>query len=165
MRIHALVLGALALSSSLSVLPAVADDSWHHRVMRSDEGVQISIDYQIRQSSQTGCLQCQIPILAAPLWINVKGHDLDEQDQVRVVLINQYYNPYSAGGPIREGEYIQDMVFAEPGRFTAQLQDLAIFSSGFQGAWYFEQEVAVVINGSWLTDSASGSHNFKISLY
>lgn len=166
----------LVLTMSLMTEATLASDNWKHARLVSAEKIEISVDF-ISKFYNTSSNKPSSSTYASPIYFNITDRNLDSQDKVQVVLINHYksesrYGNYAYSA---QKEYIIDLSYAEGGQFTAQFSSdndytneestrLQIAGFSYSSAIYFWQEIAVVINGQWLTDPVGRTHNFQLNL-
>ena len=138
--------GEAPATPSSSLGERVEATPWCHAGLTATDRTSISLDYQATGSFTRGNAFFGV----GPLWFNVHRQDLHEQDAVRLVFLDL------EDGRLQSSQTI-DLTFAEPGRFTAP-------ATAFETAIYRAQQVAIVINGTWLKDPISGNSNFTVSL-
>jgi hypothetical protein len=97
--------------------------------------------------------------VASPAWLNVQRSDLGPSDHVRAVWID---NSQFVGQTYSQNQV--DLSYAGNGRFTAQLPDTVEYLGDESGGLPTSQQLAIVVDGDWLTDPVSGSHNFNLQL-
>jgi hypothetical protein len=119
---------------------------WCHAWLGATDGTSVSIDYRAIGSFTHGNRFFGLD----PVWFNVHRQDLGEHDAVRLVFVDLDQQTTLTSQTI-------DLTFAEPGRFTGQAR-------AFESAVYRHQQVAVVINGTWLKDPIGGGSNFSVDL-
>lgn len=158
------MLRKVLLAASLYYANLGFSSPWLHSQVVSQEKVAITLDYTYERDAFDGCYKCTFYDRTSNLWINVTADWLSNSDRVRVVLLNKSYPFWSAGEYFNLETREIDLSFAEDGRFTASISALKLFGSGYGGKEIFELELAVVINGVWLLDPISQSHNFRVSM-
>lgn len=135
---------------------------WKHASAISAEGVQIQVNYEVKQGP-VNCFKCSQYTYATPLWITIEHSSLKSSDKVRVMLLNfRKHSFYS-----KEQLEVQELdlkFFSEDSSFSQEAQPLVIYSSGYGGTEICRQEIAVVINGQWLKNPVNGTSNFAIKL-
>ncbi len=149
-----------ACSRQMAQSAPIADDQnpWCHVALTATDGTNVQIDYQLHGPyDHAGYYQ------VTPLWINVRRSGLGSSDQAQAVIVNNYagQNPVTSTG---------DLTLAEPGRLTGEIDGVTFWpsmfvsgASGLQEA-YQGTGAALVIDGNWLSDPISGTHNFGINL-
>ena len=156
----------LILSMATSL---VFSEDWRHAGLKSENGIEIKMDYKTRDSRPEGCLKCQLTTYADPLWINISGGSLKESDKVRLVLINIAHYSYTPQYPSTDVNYL-DLTwdkdhftgdYKSVSQLDGHLYSLPIYASGYGGIWIYDQELAIVVNGTWLVDPISKKNNFK----
>lgn len=141
---------------------------WKHVNLQSSDGTKIAIDYQAQQEAFSGCYKCTIDTKTTAAWINVSAPNLGANDTVHAVVLNFRLGNHSYAQPevVELNDYHIDLHWDENAqKFTATLPALSIYRTGYPGTWKFRQEIAIVVNGQWLNDPMSNTHNFKFSLY
>ncbi|MFP5387303.1 MAG: hypothetical protein ACLGHN_14590 [Bacteriovoracia bacterium] len=135
--------------------------------------VEVSVSYK-KESHYPGCYKCSATTMAAPFYVNIWGPSISNAGKIRVVLTSIRYGAY--GNQINRESYVMDLVRMPEGHFSGEFgnskklffdqeielksyeKKLTIHQTGYGGAYHYEQEVAVVIDGHWL-------RNKTLSLY
>lgn len=171
-----LLVATFILISTIS--SSFAADTWKHLLLQSEDGVKITVDYQVhyRQSSSS---RPQNEIVVCPMHFNVWYDDPAHNDRVVLFFQNkqrqvgadytsaEQYNYYPQFyGDHFSVEFQQgDRHYQDGARSRINTPCMYIYSDGFSGRWFYSQELSVQINGHWLTDPISGTHNFRFNLY
>ena len=178
------------LSLAVSVLvtfPALAETNvseWRHATLKSAEGAEIAIDYQIVHETNMSNKPSESYRLS-PVIVNFTRSGLTARDKVQVVIVNDMKNLGSCGSRAydwQESTYV-DLVAAPEGHFYGDLTEsgfrretfgirynlpvhsLALVMNPYcQTQVSYGQSVAVVVNGHWLVDPISHSTNFRLDL-
>lgn len=150
---------AVALPQA-DILPVRADgvtrDNWAHVKLYASDGAVITVDYTALAGGGA--------ITASPVWVNVSGGRLGGGNKLRVVLMNYYDCAGSVNGKLESTQQI-DLAYAGNGRYTGKAAKGVTLSSGGMGYGYtFRQELAVVVDGKWLSVANSGSNNFGFKM-
>lgn len=124
--------------------PVIGSYGWRHANLKAADGTEINVDYNVFRAGDG--------LLADPIWVNVSNPAFCGGERARVVLINS-----SLAG---QSTQTLDLEYAGQGRFTARAGRVWII----QPEANFSQEIAVVVDGKWLTDPVSGSNNFKFRM-
>jgi hypothetical protein len=125
--------------------------TWRKANLRSEDGTEITVSYvPLDLGGET---------VAAPAWVIVSSPRLRGTEKIRAVIMT-YYDLPSVGGSTLTDTQTLDLKYSPYGSFSAQAQKLSMFGVGFS----FRQEIAVVVDGRWLVDPVSGSHNFKFKM-
>lgn len=124
--------------------PVIGSYGWRHANLKAADGTEINVDYNVFRAGDA--------IMADPLWVNVKNPAFSGGEKVRVVLINSTV--------LTQSTQTLDLEHAGQGRFTARAGRVWIMQTEAS----FNQEIAVVVDGKWLTDPVSGSNNFKFRM-
>jgi hypothetical protein len=152
-----LVVLLIVVLASMQIFAA----DWQHVTLKAapsratslELSAQIKLDYQVNTYSYHNRSATQV----SPLWVNVERSDLSKNDKVRIVFMNF---PYYASSPTEQQVTIKDLSFAENGRFSTELSEVK-----YQNFFNARQEIAVVINGIWLSlDEEGVNTNFEFRL-
>ncbi len=160
-----------ALSSALSYGP----DEWSHFQLKSEQGLHLSIDFQLSRKIESDCAySCPTIMVARNIWFNLRGNSLRPSDKVSVVFMN-YYNSRNNQGAVRTPLSIPLWWDASSDKFTGRLKEpghpqadhqVVVWTSGFGiETTQYRQEVAIVVNGEWQVDPMNGTHNFKFQMF
>jgi hypothetical protein len=148
-----------------------SQDGWSHITLHNS-GTNINIDYVI-QKTGGGTYKPDYFYFSSPLYINVSGSQLTGQEKVRVVLNNHPATYGSApvtytldliwhgdhfSGELDNAEVNQGHLKIGKGKF----HPLLVRRDGYGGAYTFEQDMAVAIDGRWIKN---GPHNFEVRLF
>ncbi len=133
---------------------AKGDQNWKNIRLQAADGTRLTIDYSP--------LSLGSEIIAAPLWISVAASRFNGSEKVRVVLMTFYDSANIAANTLKDTQNI-DLKFNGQA-FQAEGQRVQLSESHIGYGYNFRQEIAVVVNGQWLTDPANGSHNFKFKM-
>ncbi len=159
--LNAVTLGAVAAVPvpEVKLVPAPAEssarDSWKHARLYAADGTVIAVDYSIVDLGGS--------IIAAPVWVNVTNKAFGSRNKIRVVLINYYDNQGGPSGQVQETQQI-DLTYAGGTRYTGQAQRVSLSESHVGYGYNFRQEVAVVVDGQWLSTTQGNSHNFGFKM-
>ena len=138
----ALFLVGFLFLTNLSAKAQVSD--WKH-IVRSYNGINISVDYRIGCYSYSSAAIC----IANPLWINVYG--LAPQSKVQAVFINHC----PSGSEVRQANLVYS---ANENKFTSDIPYGTNTSIRV-----CRQEIALSVNGVWSTQY-NGGKNFSLDL-
>ncbi|MBI4350333.1 MAG: hypothetical protein HY550_02735 [Elusimicrobia bacterium] len=131
-----------------------ADLNWKHVGLQAADGTKIAIDYSP--------LSLGGEVIAAPLWVTVADKRLTGSEKVRAVIMTYYDSSNMAAITPKE---IQNLDLKFNGQaFQAEGRRVQISESHIGYGYNFRQEIAVVVDGKWLTDPVNGSHNFRFKL-
>ncbi|MCX5792555.1 MAG: hypothetical protein NTY45_10160 [Elusimicrobia bacterium] len=141
-------------------LPAVPSesgtrDSWKHVRLYAADGTVIAVDYSIVNLGGS--------VLAAPVWVNITNKAFGSHNKVRIILINYYDNQGGPSGQVQETQQF-DLTPAGGTRYTGEAQKVVLSESHVGYGYNFRQEVAVVVDGQWLTTTQGNSHNFGFKM-
>lgn len=136
-------------------------DSWKHARLKSREGIEISIDYQVREVlSSDGRSRS---VVAWPIWINLVSPILKPGLDVRTqVFVYSCYG--SADCPMSSLWNIEraHLSFAEGTRYTGQIAGIPIRHIDAEGRHQqMTNEIYIAIGYDWLVDPVNGTHGFK----
>jgi hypothetical protein len=156
-----------------------ADDpsGWSHVVLGSDTGIGISVDYVSHFVPDNTSYKPTHVDYADPVYANVWGDQLTGEEEVRVVLMNYercekravpftytvdlaWQGDHFSANVSRDAQIDRSYLHWQPG--TVQLTTRW---SGYGGNHPFCQEIAVVVDGTWLVDPISRGNNFSFDLY
>lgn len=132
-----------------------ADLDWKFVNLRAADGTIITVDYV--PVSLGG------EVIAAPVWITVVNGAFKGTERVRVVLLTYYDGPAQAAGTLFETRYL-DPAYTGHRSFQAKTERLELSQSHIGYGFSFRQEIAVAVDGVWLTDPVNGTHNFRVKL-
>lgn len=170
----------LTLTGLLMATPVLANH-WSHISLLSEDGVKVSVDY-IANYHHDSSYKPTHTYTADEVHINVSSEEIGPEVRVTAVLIN-YESGHSYFGESHSLPWTYELIdlnWQETGHFSGKLTDanvsrsymnydyyhpIVIKTFGYGGTQYFHQEVAIVMNGQWLVDPISQSHNFKINLF
>lgn len=142
----AIFTAVVALGLALAANPGRAAD-FQHAQLKSTDGTEIRLDYQ------QGIFRDGY-IVASPLWVHVSNPLLRPEDRVRVLLM-----VYDHGA--QEQYEAVDLYYLKPGQFEGVLRGgLVIGREGHD----FEEQLACVVSGRWLTDPINRTSNFQLTL-
>lgn len=158
----------------LAALRASAD-SWSHINLRSADQTSINVDYVPHFLSDTSHKPTNI-YTADPIHINVMGSRLTGAQHVRVIVSNYEVTPENQW--YLEAMYTLDLTWCGH-HYTGELREaklsrshipidykpMTIRRQGYGGITSFTQDLSVVVDGVWLQDPISQSHNFKFNLF
>jgi hypothetical protein len=135
--------------------------SWRHVHLGAADRTKIDVDFVMGQTSDSSSLRT----FARPVWINVSfsGHC---PASVRAVFLTVNDSPDVAASSAQTFEEV-DLTNAHDAqgcRMTGQLRKDVEVAGSYTGYGYnYHQELAIVADGSWLTDPVSHGHNFKFN--
>lgn len=152
--------------------------------LRSSEGYQVDIYYSLKYTN-TSSNKPSSNTAFTQLRIDVKGNFRPE-DKVQAVLVNKFHKNGQCGldsGTYQE-VYRKTLTPTVVGVFQGEMtnkvevrnmmtgqymyaETLTIFSTQEGYCYSIEnlgQELAIVVNGRWLTDPVTGAHNFNMNL-
>jgi hypothetical protein len=152
-----------------------ADDAWHHVVLESTDHTRINIDFVRNFLPDTTSYKPTDVFTADPAYVNVRSDNLTGTGQVRVVL-NNYERceleviPYSYALDLTwQGDHfsgnLNDATMNRSYLKFPSAETLKIRMQGYGGIFSYCQDIAVVIDGNWLTDPISQIHNFSFNLF
>lgn len=147
-----------------------AEGVWHHQTFNSDRNVEIKVDYQIKMEKSNSDSSA---ILACPLYVNIYAGHLVASDVVKAVLLNRRMNlsgpnqeviPFFLSTQFDQGHFWAELgqQYHSPDYNNIHLPCLEVGSGN--GVRQFQQEIAVSVNGEWLTDPVSNTNNFQFNL-
>ncbi|MDD5209335.1 MAG: hypothetical protein PHV36_08115 [Elusimicrobiales bacterium] len=131
-----------------------ADLAWKNLTLQAADGTKIKIDYAPMDLGGT--------MMANPLWITVGGRKFTGSEKVRVALMTYYEATASSADSLKETKELN--LPYNGTAFQAQGPEVSIYEGHHAWTHTFRQEIAVSVNGNWLTDPVNGSHNFKFKL-
>ncbi len=141
-----------------------ADLNWKQAKFTASDGTKIVVDYSP--------LSLGAEIIASPLWVTVvkPGMGFTGAEKVRAVIMNYYDSSNIAANSLFEKQEL-DLKLVPPGSYghgplsyQAQAQRVELSQSHIGYGYNFRQEIAVVVDGQWLTDPVNGTHNFKFKM-
>lgn len=139
-------------ASGLLKSSSMQNYGWRHVSLKATDGTEIKVDYNMVGNG--GLLE------AAAIWINVSNPAFRGDEKIGAALMN-----YSADNPmfptVMQTQKV-DLKYVD-GKFTGQAAVPVLVSEGSMGHQY-RQELAIVVNGNWLTDPVSKQHNFKFKM-
>lgn len=133
-----------------------ADLNWKNITLKAADGTRIVLDYA--PSFYDGNATAQ------PLRVTVSDPRFNGSEHVRAVVMTYYTNSYMAG-KLKDTRQL-DLPYNGQA-FQAKTEGVSIMETLHTGYGYncdFRQEIAIVVDGQWLTDPVSGSHNFGFKL-
>ena len=138
-------------SDQWAPLPSIhrwgSNPPWHHTSLTSADGYQVSLDFRLGYQEYRG--GAVFPY-AHQLWVHVDHPDGEEIQEARVVFV--------AVSRDFDGSYLEQVSYLD-------LEELGDHeASGVIWELYLglvRFEMAIVVNGKWLVDPVSGSHNFQ----
>lgn len=133
---------------------AKADLNWKNIRLQAADGTRLTIDYSP--------LSLGGEIIAAPLWVTVAAPRFSGSEKVRAVLMTYYDSSNMAANTLKETQTL-DLKFNGQA-FQAEGRRVQLSESHIGYGYNFRQEIAVVVDGQWLTDPANGTHNFKFKM-
>ena len=131
---------------------ADSDSSWCHGNLMANDGVEISIDYQVANRSDPSASRIE----ASPAWINVRRGDFGPGDSATAVIVERSWDNecgafcrdnFSNEGPSHKVE-----LNFENGRLTGKMPDIQIQhhdTNSNGGGFSTLFEVAIVVNDTW----------------
>jgi len=134
------------------------------------------VDYQVKRSIPAGDVwkgrtpqgPSSFESLADPLWVNVRRDGLSTGDRVFVQIIS--YEQYCNRGQCYEQQKIveKDLQFAEPGRFSVQMEPLRLnyqLNDGYAltRATPHSHDIVVWINGRLYKDAQGRNLQIKMN--
>jgi len=136
---------------------ADAPSDWCHGNLTANDGVEISLDYQVKDRRTD---ELDTNMVASPLWINVRRGDFRAGQPARAVLVQQWWDN-ECGNFCRDNFPQQGAVSVidlrwEHGRFTGLFPDQTIqahFRNSNGGGTSTLLEIAVVVDGVWYKGS------------
>ena len=147
-------------------------DEWYH-INRYQGDYKISIDYlKSNLVHPPGCYKCSKNATADELYVNVKGSNLFGNKKIRVVITNMLDHSYT--NYVNKESYVLDLYEQSEGHYSNKFsnakklfknreiplekENLIIYSTGYVGTFNYYQEIAVVVDGTWLD-------NFNVNLW
>lgn len=116
--------------------------------LRAADGTEITVEYEPSRGGDE--------IRAESVRLRVRNAGLRGAEKVRAVLMNYFDGQVAAG--MKDSQTI-DLAF-DGAAFTGKAAPLTLM----QPEMNFRQELAVVVDGRWLTDPVGGGHNFRFKL-
>lgn len=134
--------------NEISELTGRMEGKWKYINLQAKDGTKVDVQYHVAAQADTSAV-------AEPVWITVTNPAFTGKEKISVVLINHYSGPHSGGESALNIalKYWGGKFIAPAGRVV--LKD---------NTAYYRQEIAVVVDGNWLTDPVSQSHNFKFTM-
>jgi hypothetical protein len=154
--------------------------------LQAQDGTEILLNYDVKASSDPGSSRPITAVYAKPLEIRITPtSSLQASDRVRAVLINRenFQGMCGISSYVRDPHYVMDLsLIPNSSSFSGEFGSARILLNGSEvplksedqrvqlklDGYCFKlttnQELAVVINGTWLVDPVSGTHNFKFNL-
>jgi hypothetical protein len=136
--------------------------AWCHDYLAASDGTTtFDVDYQLQYTSSYPGSPSVVSM--APLWINVAG-DFTGSEQVSATIVELDQSP-SASAPSVTGSTVVALTW-NGSVFTGQAPNpLPIMTPSASGdgddAFSSLYQFAIEIDGNWLTDPVSGTHNFQ----
>ena len=131
-----------------------ADLNWKSIRLQASDGTQIVVDYSSVDLGGS--------MIAAPLWITVANKAFRGNEKVRVTLMTYYEATVSSADAIKETKELE--LPYNGSAFQMKGPNMDIYEGHHAWTHTFRQEIAVSVNGMWLTDPVNGTHNFKFKL-
>jgi hypothetical protein len=154
-----------------------ADDSsgWSHVVLRSDNGIGISVDYVSHFIEDRVNYKPTHVDKADPVYANVWGDALTGDERVRVVFMN-YEMCWKTSVPftytidlVWQGDHFSANVSRDAKLTRSYLEpwsrEVTTRWSGYGGNHPWCQEIAVVVDDTWLVDPVTRGHNFGFDMF
>ena len=164
----------ILFSLLFSSLMVQAND-WRKIHIRSAEGVDIGIHYQVKGISE-GCYNCDYMAIAAPMYINVYHPDLRPTDQVHVIFKSygrENNSPYESEWVTHvDGEW-KRRVDGGGYHFTKEFFEsryngrapLTIFKRDSNGETHYRQQFEITINNNSLINPDNGHKSFYMKMF
>lgn len=153
------------------------DKNWHYCHLQSEDGAEISIDSQISPFSwrypepYSARTTTNRDVTAQKIWFNLSNNKFTGNERVKVVFIKKYMDRawrYYGYDWILQESVSQIQLHPVPGeqKFTGSLENVFLtplidFTYVYEPNW---QEIAIEVDGKWLKDPISQTHNFKVDL-
>ncbi len=131
-----------------------SEANWKHINLQAADGTRISIDYSP--------LSLGSEIIAAPLWVTVSRPGLTGAEKVRAVIMNYYDSSNISANTLYEKQELDLKYNGTAFQLEGSRVELSQSHIGY--GYNFRQEIAVVVDGKWLSDPVNGSHNFKFKM-
>jgi hypothetical protein len=155
----------LALSTAAHAVPYRNYLGISANSLRSAEGVNISIKAKDYEAGEVGDSQINT---AEQIEINILGNNLGYRSTIRAVLIPNCKS-WQHGWSIDQATLFVDLVQQENTGasiiYTADFEEAvmtrSVVHSGDQISC--QPQLAVEVNGQWLTDPMNGTHNFNLN--
>jgi hypothetical protein len=122
--------------------------------LQATDGSQIVVEYTAMDLGGS--------VIANPFWITVTNKAFRGNEQVRVTLMT-YYEATASSADALKGTEKLDLIY-NGSAFRIKGPDMSIYEGHHAWSLTFRQEIAVSVNGLWLTDPVNGTHNFKFKL-
>lgn len=131
-----------------------AGQDWKRVELRAADGTRVMINYAPLDLGGT--------MLASPVWVTVANGSFRGDEKVRAVVMTYYEATSSSAEALKE---TKELPLKYNGTaFQAEAGDLSVYEGHHAWTHHFRQEIAVSVNGRWLTDPVNGSHNFRFKL-
>jgi hypothetical protein len=166
--------GLLVAGNPFGAVSAFADQShWYHVRPLESGPISTLIDFQIQSWPLEGDVWGGGPASgptsyetqALPVWVNVRGGNLEPNDRVRVMIISYQKHIQKGSDWNYSGQQIDevDLAYIEPGHFAAQAKPILIdyqFNDGnsLNRRHAVRQEVIVWVNGQIYKDPITQSN-------
>ena len=148
----------------------------HALALRSTDGTDIRLSYTL--STTTGSSDTITNASNVVITVdNDAWHvgNIGFGQQIRAVLLG-YCRPSGGGSEVAHYNQQFDVPYthlqsgsgwgyeAQLNAYAPEISSFAVRFVGIAGACIYRQELAVVVNGQWLTDPLNGSHNFNMDM-
>jgi hypothetical protein len=167
----------LSLLATSAVTAQAESQSWKNIGPIQSGDVSAYVDYQVSFSVPPGDVSgggvphgpSSYRYSANPLWINIHREGLSAEDNVFVQLISYEKSCYRGACRDTQALVERNLEFAEPGRFTGEMNDL-LLSSQFNDGYAISsrssnrQELVVWINGRLYQDPRGGNLQLNMPL-
>ena len=144
--------------------PKTSDDpgqspKWKHVVFQAADKTGINIDYAIANYSAVPQDNDDMIIYADPVWISVSNPAYTGSEKIRVTIMD----PTGWQQVDIDLEYVEA---ADGKRFVGRSGQRITLIARYLDIQYPKKvkELAIAVNGNWLTDPVSGSHSFKFRM-
>lgn len=131
-----------------------ADLAWKSVRLQAADGTRVTVDYSRLSLGGT--------MAANPLWVTVSNARYTGGEKVRVALMTFYKATASSADSLKETKEFS--LEFNGTAFQAKGPEAMIYEGHHAWTHHFRQEIAVSVDGKWLVDPVSGSHNFKFEL-
>ena len=153
-------------STSSSAADTVGADpsGWCHDTVRSTDATNLSFDYQVNMSRDTGTGETAWTSRTGNAWLNVQNWNFTGSEEVNVTVLSyESYGP-AVGNFTLDGTYVTHLTWDGANhKFTAPVgADVFLYHyvEGDDVAAEATIQFAIEVDGKWLTDPIAGGHNF-----
>lgn len=128
--------------------------NWKSVGLQAADGTRIIVNYTPLDLGDT--------MMASPVWVTVANKSFRGDEKVKAAVMTYYEATSASAEALKETKEIS--LEYNGTAFQAKGPDLSVYEGHHAWTHHFRQEIAVSVNGRWLTDPVNGSHNFRFKL-